>query len=156
MSRVAFNDAGLDGVGENTAEETNGARSRSSAASDDGLSAQLFCFYRNPRLSGRDFFEDLVDVGFGEILDPERPTLRQLGMREGGLSTYRQVVRGSTAVTRSGSAFQADNSKLDWPKKFASVFSRVRPMKSQAPPSGERDRTNSQISVENRAVEWSG
>src|ERR1700675_2153622 len=51
MSRVAFNDAGLDGVGENAAEETNGARSRSSAASDDGLSAQLFGLDRNPRLS---------------------------------------------------------------------------------------------------------
>jgi hypothetical protein len=38
MSRVAFNDAGFDGVGENAAEETNGTRSRSSAASFRALS----------------------------------------------------------------------------------------------------------------------
>src|SRR5882757_5254119 len=72
MSRVAFNDAGFDGVRENAAEETNGARSRSSAASDDGLSAQLLGLDRNPRLSGHDVLEDLVDVGLGEILDSSR------------------------------------------------------------------------------------
>jgi hypothetical protein len=70
MGRVAFNDAGLDGVGENAAEETNGARSRSSAASDDGLSAQILGLDRNSGLSSHYVFEDLVDVGLGEVLDP--------------------------------------------------------------------------------------
>src|SRR5260221_13135069 len=72
MGRVAFNDAGLDGVGEDPAEKTNGPRSRSSATSDDGLSAQLLGLDRNPRLSGHDVLEDLVDVGLGEVLDPSR------------------------------------------------------------------------------------
>ena len=72
MSRVAFNDAGFDSVGENAAEETNGARSRSSAASDDGLSAQLLGLDRDPRLSSHYVFEDLVDVGLGDVLDPSR------------------------------------------------------------------------------------
>ncbi len=76
MSRVAFNDAGFDGVGENAAEETNGARSRSSAASDDVLSAQLLGLDRNPRLSGHDVLENLVDVGLGEILNSPGPDKR--------------------------------------------------------------------------------
>jgi len=70
MRRVAFNDAGFDGVGKDAAEKTNGPRSRSSATSDDGLSAQLLGLDRNPRLSGHDVLEDLVDVGLGEVLEP--------------------------------------------------------------------------------------
>jgi len=41
VGRIAFNDAGFDGVGENTAEETYGARRCSSATTDDGFSAEL-------------------------------------------------------------------------------------------------------------------
>jgi hypothetical protein len=50
MGRVALDDSCFDGVGKDAAEETNGTRGRSSAASDDGLSAQLLGFDRNPRL----------------------------------------------------------------------------------------------------------
>jgi hypothetical protein len=55
---------------QNAAEQTNGTRGRSSAASDDGLSAQLLGLDRDPGLSGHDVLEDLVDVSLGEILDP--------------------------------------------------------------------------------------
>jgi hypothetical protein len=58
------------------AEKTNRARGRSSAASDDGLAAQLLGLDRNPRLSGHDVLEDLIDVGLGEILDPPSPDER--------------------------------------------------------------------------------
>jgi hypothetical protein len=51
MSRVAVDDPCLDGVGKDAAEKTNRARGRSSAASDDGLAAQLLGLDRNPRLS---------------------------------------------------------------------------------------------------------
>src|SRR5216684_3508647 len=60
----------------NIAEKTHGACGRSSAASDDGLSAQLLGLDRNPCLSGHDVLEDLVDVGLGEILDPPGPYKR--------------------------------------------------------------------------------
>ena len=70
MCRVALDDSSLDGVGKNAAEKTNGTRGRSSAASDDGLSAQLLGLDRNPRFSGHDVLKDLVDVGLGEILNP--------------------------------------------------------------------------------------
>ncbi|MET3970604.1 hypothetical protein ABID62_006696 [Bradyrhizobium sp. S3.9.1] len=68
MGRVAFNDAGFDGVGGDVAEKTNGARGRSGTASDDGLSPQLFGLIET--LSDHDVLEDLVDVGLGEILNP--------------------------------------------------------------------------------------
>ncbi len=73
MCRVALDDPCLDGVGKNAAEKTNGTRGRSSAASDDGLSAQLLGLDRNPRLSGHDVLEDLVDVSLRQILDPPGP-----------------------------------------------------------------------------------
>ena len=73
MGRVAFDDARVDCVGEDTAEKAHGARGRSSAAANDGLSAQLLGLDRNPRLSGHDVLQDLVDVGFGEFLDPPSP-----------------------------------------------------------------------------------
>jgi hypothetical protein len=57
------------GVGKDAPEKTNGTRGCSSAASDDGLSAQLPGLDRHPGLSGHDVFEDLVDVGLVEILD---------------------------------------------------------------------------------------
>src|SRR5438552_1269545 len=70
MGRIGFNNARFDGVGEDTAEKANGAGGRSSAAANDRLSAQLLGLDRNPRLSGHDVFEDLVNVGLGEVLDP--------------------------------------------------------------------------------------
>jgi hypothetical protein len=73
MCRVTLDDPCLDGVGKNAAEKSNGTRGRSGAASDDGLSAQLLGLDRNPRLSGHDVLEDLIDVGLGEILDPPGP-----------------------------------------------------------------------------------
>src|SRR6266481_4423024 len=72
VCRVALDDPCLDGVGKNAAEKTNSTRGRSSPASDDGLSAELLGLDRNPRLSGHDVLEDLVDVGLGEVLDPSR------------------------------------------------------------------------------------
>jgi hypothetical protein len=51
MCRIALDDPCLDGVGKNSAEETNGTRGRSSAASDDSLSAQLLGLDRNPPAS---------------------------------------------------------------------------------------------------------
>ena len=73
MGRVALDDPCFDGLGEDASEKTNGARSRSSTASNDGLSAQLFGLHRNSRLSGHDVLEHLIDVGLGEILDPPGP-----------------------------------------------------------------------------------
>src|SRR5712664_668059 len=73
MCRVALDDPCLDGVGKNAAEKTDGTRGRSSAASDDGLSAQLLGLDRNPRFSGHDVLEDLVDVSLRQILDPPGP-----------------------------------------------------------------------------------
>ena len=73
MCRVTLDDPCLDGVGKNAAEKTNGTRGRSSAASDDGLSAQLLGLDRNPRFSGHDVLEDLVDVSLRQILDPPGP-----------------------------------------------------------------------------------
>src|SRR5882724_1094889 len=73
MCRIALDDPCLDGVGKNAAEKTNGTRGSSSAASDDGLSAQLLGLDRNSRFSGHDVLEDLVDVSLGEILDPPGP-----------------------------------------------------------------------------------
>src|SRR5258708_14762025 len=73
MCRVDLNDPCLDGVGKNAAEKTNGTRGRSSATSDDGLSAQLLGLDRNPRSSGHDVLKDLVDVSLRQILDPPGP-----------------------------------------------------------------------------------
>jgi len=70
MGRIGFNNAGFDGVGEDTAEKANGTGGRSCTTADDGFSAQLLGLDRNPRLSGHHVLEDLVDVGFGEVLDP--------------------------------------------------------------------------------------
>jgi hypothetical protein len=70
MGWVALDDPCLDGVGKDAAEKTNGTRGCSSAASDDGFSAQLLGLDRDPGLSSHDVLEDLVDVGLGEILDP--------------------------------------------------------------------------------------
>jgi hypothetical protein len=70
VGRVAFNDARLHGVKVAT-ERAHCARGRSSATSDDGFSAQLLCLDRNPRLSGHNVLEDLVDVG--EILNAPGP-----------------------------------------------------------------------------------
>jgi hypothetical protein len=39
MCRIALDDPCLDGVGKNAAEKTNGARGRSSAASEDSLTS---------------------------------------------------------------------------------------------------------------------
>jgi len=41
MGRVALDNPRFDSVGKDAAEKTDGTRGRSSAASDDGLSAQL-------------------------------------------------------------------------------------------------------------------
>lgn len=76
MGRVTFNDAGLDGIGENAAEKTYRPRGRSRTASDNCLSAQLLGLDRNPRLAGHDVFEHFVDVGLGEVLDPSWPQKR--------------------------------------------------------------------------------
>ena len=73
MGRVAFDNTRFDGIGKDAAEKTHGARGRSSAASDDGLSAQLLGLDRNPRLSRHDVLEDFVDVGLGEVLNPPGP-----------------------------------------------------------------------------------
>src|SRR5712664_3668302 len=70
MWRIARDDRRLDGVGKNAAEETNSTRGRSSAASDDGLSAQLLGFDRNPRFPGHDVLEDLVDISLRHIFNP--------------------------------------------------------------------------------------
>jgi hypothetical protein len=55
MGRAAFDDASLDGIGENTPEETNGSGDRSSAASDDSSSAQLLGTQRSRSWSIRAF-----------------------------------------------------------------------------------------------------
>ena len=39
----------------------------------NGLSAQLLGLDRNPRLSGHDVLEDLVDISLGEVLNPPGP-----------------------------------------------------------------------------------
>jgi hypothetical protein len=54
MGRVALDDPCFDGIGKDAAEKADGTRGRSSAASDDGLSAELFGLDRNPRFSGHD------------------------------------------------------------------------------------------------------
>jgi hypothetical protein len=69
-SRVALDNPCFDGVGKDAAEKTDGTRGRSSTASDDGLSAQLLGLDRNPRFSGHNVLENLVDVGLSEILNP--------------------------------------------------------------------------------------
>jgi hypothetical protein len=73
MCRVALDNPCLDGVGKNAAEKTNRTRGRSGATSDGGLSAQLLGLDRNPRFSGHDVLEDLVDVSLRQILDPPGP-----------------------------------------------------------------------------------
>src|SRR5258705_7508884 len=73
MGWVALDDPCLDGVGKDAAEKTNGTRGRSSATSDDSLSAQLLSLDRNPRFPGHDVLEDLVDVSLRQILDPPAP-----------------------------------------------------------------------------------
>src|SRR6266436_8611672 len=73
MCRVALDDPCFDGIGKNAAEKTNGTRGSSSAASDDGLSAQLLGLDRNPRFSGHDVLENLVDVSLRQVLDPPGP-----------------------------------------------------------------------------------
>jgi hypothetical protein len=73
VRRIGFNNARFDGVGEDTAKKTDGACSRSCSAADNSLSAQFLCLHRNPRLSGHDVLEGLVDVGPGEILNPPGP-----------------------------------------------------------------------------------
>ena len=65
MGRIGGDDAGFDRVGENAAEEPDGSRRCSGAASDDGLAAQLLRLDRDSRLAGHDVLEDLVDVGLG-------------------------------------------------------------------------------------------
>ena len=70
MSWIGFDNTRFDGVGEDPAEKTNGAGGRSSAAANDGFSAQLLGLDQSPRLSGHDVLEDFVDIGLGEILDP--------------------------------------------------------------------------------------
>jgi hypothetical protein len=49
MCRVALDDPCLDSVGKDAAKKTDGARRRSSTASDDGISPQLLGLDRNPR-----------------------------------------------------------------------------------------------------------
>src|SRR5882757_2417736 len=72
MGRVAFDNTRFDGVGKDATKKTDGTRGCSSAASDDGLPPQLLGLDRNPRFSGHDVLENLVDVGLGEILNPVR------------------------------------------------------------------------------------
>src|SRR5216684_3010660 len=73
MGRIALDDAGFDGVSKDAAEKTHGAGGRSYTAADDRFSTQLLGLDRNLGLSGHDVLEDLVDVGFGEILNPPGP-----------------------------------------------------------------------------------
>jgi hypothetical protein len=70
MGGIVFNDASLDGVGEDAAEEPDRSGRGSRATSDDRLAAQFACLDGSPRLSSHDVFEDFVNVGFGEILHP--------------------------------------------------------------------------------------
>ena len=70
MGWVALDDARFDGVGKDATKKTHGARGRSRTTPDNCLAAQLLGLDRNPRLSGHDVLEDLVDVGLGEILNP--------------------------------------------------------------------------------------
>src|ERR1700738_12589 len=69
MCRVTLDDPCLDGVGKNAPEKTNGTRGRSGAATDNGFSAELFGLDRNPRLSGHDVLQHLVDVRLCEVFN---------------------------------------------------------------------------------------
>ena len=72
MGRVAFEDARLDGVGEDATEETDGAGCGSGAASDDGFSAQLLGLDLSSRLSAHDVLQHLVDVSLCEVFNAPR------------------------------------------------------------------------------------
>ena len=73
MGWIALNDARFDGIGKDATKKSHGARGRSRAAPDDCFAAQLFGLDRNPRFSGHDVLEDLVDVSLRQILDPPGP-----------------------------------------------------------------------------------
>jgi hypothetical protein len=65
MRRIGLDDPGLDGIGQDTAQEPDGACSSSGTAADDGLSAQLPCLDGNACLPSDDVLQHLVDVSFG-------------------------------------------------------------------------------------------
>src|SRR6266852_5404791 len=73
MGRVALDNPCFVGVGKDATKKTHGACGRSCTPLDDCFAAQLFGLDRNPRLSGHNVLEDLVDIGLGEILDPPCP-----------------------------------------------------------------------------------
>ena len=73
MGRIALNDARFDSIGKDATKKSHGARGRSRTAPDDCFAAQLLSLDRNPRFSGHDVLEDLVDVSLRQILDPPGP-----------------------------------------------------------------------------------
>src|SRR5260370_3769865 len=73
MGGIALDDARLDGIGKDATKKSHGASGRSRTAPDDCFAAQLLGLDRNPRLSGHDVLEDLVDIGLGEILNSPGP-----------------------------------------------------------------------------------
>lgn len=73
---VAVDDAGLDGVGEDAAQQADRPGRRTRAAADDGLSTQLFRLDGDPRIPGHDVLQHLVYVGLGEVLHPSRADQR--------------------------------------------------------------------------------
>src|SRR5690606_31667013 len=69
-SRVGRDDARFHGVGQDTAEQPNGPRSRSDTASHDGFASQLLGLDGHGCLASHDVLQNLSDVRLDEILDP--------------------------------------------------------------------------------------
>ena len=76
MCRIAFDDAGVDCIGKDASQQADRSCSRSGAAAHDGLAAQLPGLHGYARFPSHDVFQDLVDVGLGEIFDPARADQR--------------------------------------------------------------------------------
>src|SRR6266851_743034 len=72
MGRVALDDPCLDGVGKNATKKTDGARGRSSAASDDGLPPQIGKIAGAQLLHSDRFVIELAI--FDGIVTPSDPT----------------------------------------------------------------------------------
>ena len=77
MYGIDLDDSRLDGIGHDTAQQTNGARCSSGTAADDRLAAQLSGLPRNPRFARHHILKQTVEVGFGEILDAAVSDQRQ-------------------------------------------------------------------------------
>lgn len=72
MGWVAFNDARLDGVGEDAPRRPT-VRVAVPAPPRTMASPSSFLVLQKPRLAGHDVFKGFIDVGLGEILDPPGP-----------------------------------------------------------------------------------